>query len=383
MVVSAQSNESMQAPSSIATDQHASILPTDQTRLRSTQSRVHLARSASWSPAAHVEDPNSVAFTFFEDDLLPQDDWLKSEARLANIGPPPQMPREFKRYPPDVIPNKPAVEPAQESKITISRTLLVSEQQSSQTIELERTTSIRSPSSPPLRPILSAPTSVLAFENKPRFQHRPQGEEDSQHLPAANVPVEDTRADNDVPVRNRPDPVEKESPPKVVTSAQVMVTRAENDDLVSDVPNPAELETENDKITMGVKGPRPEKEEPVRGVPLSREPSLRAREPSTLVSTLARSVSFFGRRPKDATKDTRPSSRPITPTKKRSNALLKSFSSNNIPSLARSDLPLRPLSVVIPPPPPVQTSKAAAHSFSKTRDELWNAFRALDAEYSK
>lgn len=385
MVISPRSNEPMQATSTIATARHAPIRPTDEPRLRSSQSRVHLARSASWSPAAHVEDPNSVAFTFFEDDLLPQDDWSISEARLANIGPPPLMPREFKRYPPDVIP---AVEPAQESKITISRTLLVSEQQraQTQTIEAERTLSPPSPSLSPTKSLSAPLCTVLKSENKLRSQTLQHEQVETDYRSTANVPAKDVRPDKKDSGRSLSDTIEKEGRDGITTSVPLVeAMRADKEYLVRDVPSMAGTGTDSGRATMKpVQGPRPDKEDLVRELPLLREPSLRAHEPSTLASTLARSVSFFGRKSKDATtKDIRPSSRPMTPTKKRSSPLLKSFSSNSIPSLARSDLPLRPLSVVIPLQPGMQTSQPAVQTSSKTRDELWNAFRALDAEYNK
>ena len=385
MVISPPGSEAMQAGPNIATDQHASIRPAAPTRLSSAQSRVHLARSASWSPAAHMEDPNSVAFTFFEDDLLPHDDWSKSEASLANTRTPHQLLREFKRYPPDVIPGRPAVEPAQESKITISRTLLVSEQQRAQTIEAERTLPPPSPSLPPLEPHSAPLFTALASENKHRPQPRKHEWEESDHRSTtANVSTKDIQTDKEVSVRNKSNLVQRESHNGIVTSAEVKAALPDNGDLNRNIPDKADMEMDNDRATMNpVQGPRSDKEDFIRGVTLVREPSLRAREPSTLASTLARSVSFFGRKSKDATKDTKSSSRPITPTKKLSRPLLKSFSSNSIPALARSDLPFRPLSVVMPLQSGVQTLKTTVQPSSKTRDELWNAFRALDAEYNK
>lgn len=284
-----------------------------------TQNRKHLTRSASWSPAAQVEDPNAAAFTFSEDDLIPTDDWAATSARLAAIGPPPPLPGE----PAPLQPESPAKtsETSQDSKITISRTLLVSEQQRNQPVPVETNPSRTQQTSGSIPQIPSGLRQVVAEADADHRQHNLHpGEGGTRHGPT----------------------------------------------------NPA------------VRAMQQEKEDVDRRATLTREKSFRSREPSGMVATLSRSASFFSRKPRDSTTDTQTSSGSVTPTRKRpSGPLLKSFSNTNIPSLARTELPIRPLSMVPPPATGEQASKSATQTVFRRKDELWNAFRALESEYHK
>lgn len=148
--------------------------------------------------------------------------------------------------------------------------------------------------------------------------------------------------------------------------------------------NPGEGGIRHGSTTPAVRVMQQEKEDVDRRSTLTREKSFRSREPSGMVATLSRSASFFSRKPRDSTNDTQTSSGSVTPTRKRpSGPLLKSFSNTNIPSLARTELPIRPLSMVPPPITGEQASKSATQTAFRKKDELWNAFRALESEYHK
>lgn len=297
---------------------HPSPRPTSPNEYR----RSEIPRAASYTQFPPIQDPNELSFTFSEEDLVP------SATSWTNHGPyetsEPGTPEDEISH---LSYNRSGSIPG-DSKITVSRTLLVTEQPDA-----------RQSHDPGVSrsPIVSSPRGVRSrsssFDN---FNHKPK------------VP-----------------------PPASISPERGQARQA---------IRPGADRAKQDFDTVNVLGER--------NTNRNQEYGIIARDVTKSRGTLSRKDSLFGKKSRTSIssflKFAEPSlsARPSSPIKRPSIPPQRSFSSSTLPSFATSN---RVGASAAPLPGLISADKfrVANPSAAKKKDELWSVFRTLDGDFQK
>lgn len=283
--------------------------------------RGELLRPASSTNFAPLQDPNEFSFTFSEEDLVPSDtSWLSDGSNEPELD-----------TPEDEIPNifcsRPGNIPG-DSKITVSRTLLVTEQ-------------------PDARQRHDYGLIGLPYGSNP---HRVQN---------LSKPFNDVSRD-----------------PKVSPPDSISTERKQARTLVRAAGNQAKQESD----TISVLGER--------SVNHLQEKASIAWGASNSLATLSRKDSFFGRRSRNSIssflKFAEPSSsaRPSSPIKRPATPPRRSLSSSTLPSFATGNR-VGASAALLPGLTSADKFRVVHPSAATKKDELWSVFRTLDGDFQK
>lgn len=283
--------------------------------------RSEILRPASSTNFALLQDPNEFSFTFSEEDLVPSDtSWLSVGPEEPELDTPEDEISNILWKRPGIIPG--------DSKITVSRTLLVTEQ-------------------PDARQGHDYGLSSLPYGSN------------SQRVPSESTPFNNFSRNIRV------------SPPASISSE-----RRQARNLARSPGNLANQESH----TMNVLGERSVNH-------IQEKPSI-AWGATDSLGTLSRKDSFLGRKSRNSIssflKFAEPSlsARPSSPIKRPSTPPQRSFSSSTLPSFATG---IRVGASAAPLPSLISADKfRVAHPSAATKkDELWSVFRTLDGDFQK
>lgn len=319
--------------------------------LEDLKRRAQLPRSASspqvsseFSKGKGKEDNMSGAFTFSEEDLLPAKSSWPSRPP-DEIYEPTELGHDLSPSSSTLYSKSPEIPP--DSKITVSRALLISEQQAQERSSEETTDAANQVSS---------------------------GRQSPQRSRALSRTL--------TSLSNRKSRLSQNSSPEKLTSTysnRHPVSHISGETVNgSAAPQKSSVKRRSWRSSKSDATTTPSEEKPADGT-ISRTRSILNRRSKGSTKPFGSLLQFSG---SDRAVGSQSPPRAASPKQRPATPLTQSFSNSNLPSLGSEDLQNQR----IPPLPGTIQTEHLRHTTSyipKKRDELWNAFRALDGDFQK